>query len=367
MNTTPERNPEQEARDFILRARRALWEAAKSIVEVSPEADLLQIFPSPTERRESDEGLSLTPDQEVSLRKSASELGLDREADRLASSIGFEPGYTAFIEGGQIHKVLAEIGNSLEDDSAKPASIIVGGGLRKVDLPAERAIAARLLKLDESKVAATEYDMVRQAVSSVEGFVSLEQPQVLPYSYDIQKDNEVKEAEDGQFLVIGHIQGIPVTLMRIDREDYEEDGKPKYRKQPDSAGVMKIIDGVLKLSKDESSIGFHTSSAYQTSREVDAKRAAVQTGRFCAVPSYGTARLAKVKGEPAPLPVAINQIPGELHRIENQLRKLEEVLPDDFAAHELVHEEIAKDFPVGLETVVPEYPAPPSLLDESGV
>lgn len=361
MNPMPERNPEQEARDFILRARQALWRAAKSIMEVSPEADLLQIFPSPTERRESDEGLTLTPGQEASLRKSASELGFDREIDRTASSVGLEPGYTAFIESGQVHKVLAEIGNCLEDGSAKPASIIVGGGLRKVDSLDERSIAARLLKLEESEVGATEYDVVRQAISSVEGSVPLEQPQVLPYSYDIQNGNEVKEAENGQFLVVGHVQGIPVTLMRIDREDYEEEGKPKFRKQPDSAGVMKIIDGVLRLSKVESSIGFHTSATYQTSREVDAKRAAIQTGRFCAVPSYGTARLARVKGEPAPSLVAINQIPGELHRIENQLRKLEEVLPDDFATQELVHEEIAKDSPVALETVVPEDPTPPSL------
>jgi hypothetical protein len=116
-------------------------------------------------------------------------------------------------------------------------------------------------------------------------------------------------------------------LLRVDRENYiDDEGKNKYRNQPGTAEIIGIIDGALTAQEDMAPVAFVTSSTYQASRQVDAARAALATGRKVGVPTYGTARLAVVKGEDMPAPAPINQLPGELHKMALQVDKLAAVV-----------------------------------------
>ena len=69
-------------------------------------------------------------------------------------------------------------------------------------------------------------------------------------------------------------------------------------------------------------VGFVTGNAY-AGRGIDAIIAGLRAERTFVVSMYGRAQLASVQGKDVPAPVAINQIPSELHNIWRQLLELE--------------------------------------------
>ena len=313
-------DPRQHAERVLADTQRVLGEAAAIVGH--PDVDPLQVFPKPGEVRADDEGLALDESRATELREKAAELGYGRHADRTMSELGFS-GAHVVAEGGQVHKVIAEIKMIDNDTDAAPASITLAGGKRLIK-PEEVEIAARLLDLPSEEIGRTEYDMVRQAAKRLDGFEPLENDEVAEFGYDITQGNAMSSEPTGQLVTIGYRRGAPVRVLRIDREDYtDENGKPKYRNQPDTAAVIGLASATLPQGEP---VAFATSATYEASRNVDAARAALVTGRAVGVVSYGTERLATVKGVPVPADGPINQLPGELHRVAEQAQRLEGVL-----------------------------------------
>lgn len=315
----PPQGPQERAETLITRNDAVLRAAVEIVSLDNPEANPLEVFAAPGEVRAAGVALELSAEQEKALRNNVGELGFGRESDLTAEQVGLPSGYVALIEGGQPHKVEAQ--RRLTESAG--TLLFAGSPFRMITGAAERASGARILGTDAENVGATEYDMVRQLAESQPDFAANEAgDEVLPFGYDIQHGYEVTEGPTGQFVKIGTVNGRDVVLLRIDRENYEEDGKPKYRLQPDSAAVMGIVSDVLAAAGDsETSIGFLTSATYQPSRDIDAVRAGIRYNRQFGVVTYGTARLAEVKGEPV-APGPINQLPGELHKVALQTAKL---------------------------------------------
>ncbi|MDQ5885646.1 MAG: hypothetical protein QG628_43 [Patescibacteria group bacterium] len=307
------------AEQYLNTTNRVLSEAAEL---VAPEAGLtpLEVFAAPNERRDDDKGLVLDSEQEHRLRQIATELGFGRPTDKTAEMAGLPAGYVAVIEGGQAHKVKAQ-----EELSANAGTVIFSATPhRKITKQAERESGARILGVDESEVDKTEYEVVRQIAESLPGFAPLPEGDItLPFSYDIYNNFQVGNEESGQFVQIGTRGNRPVIMLRIDKDVSEEAAKQNDRKQPGSAEVMSIVSSVMSQTGDyTSSIGFITSSTYEASRSIDAFRSGLKTNRQTEVISYGTARLAAVKGEDIPAPGPINQLPGELYKIAKQQTRL---------------------------------------------
>lgn len=313
-------NPQQYAEQLLRQNQEALAAAVAIISPETPEADPLTVLPAPGELRAEDQGLNLTTEQESQLRIVAAEFGFGREADLTLSEQGIR-GAHVIIEGGQAHKVMAEALTVLEDEEATPSTLIfTATPYRNITNAAEVASTERLL--GEPK--ATEYDMVRDLIVSLPGFEPGEERE-LPVGYDIHDGFTVTDQSSGQFVLLGTINKAPIILMRIDREEYVgDDGSNKYRKQPNAADIMGIVDSISALQDDELlPVAFVTSATYQPSRMLDAVTTGFRIGRPMGVATYGTARLAAVKGEATPSPAPINQLPGELHKMALETKKLE--------------------------------------------
>lgn len=303
------------AEQYLNTTKRVLSSAAEVIAPGSGLSPL-EVFTAPSERRDDDQGLVLDSDQEYRLREIVAELGFGRTTDKTAEMAGLHEGYVAVIEGGQAHKVKAQ------EELCDGAGTLIFSATpnRKITKQVERESSARILGIDVTEVGETEYDVVRQIAESQPGFIPLPEGDIaLPFSYDIDDNYQVGSEESGQFVQIGTRGSRPVIMLRIDRDNSEEAGKQKDRKQPGSADVMTIISSVLsQIGDDETSIGFITSSTYEASRSIDALRSGLKTERQTEVIAYGTARLAAVKGEEMPAPGPINQLSGELYKVAKQ-------------------------------------------------
>jgi len=328
--TSPEfsaENPRQYAREILNQSSRVISEAVAIVSPDNPGVSPLDIFPAPKERRSDDEGIELTEDQELRLRTCAAELGFGRQSNRSMSELGLYGGHV-IIEGGYAHKMLAEALLVVEDQSADPASIVISVTPNRQIDDAEREITARVLGIEVANVGKTEYEVARQVANTIPGFEKAEFETELPYRYDIDDEFKVFGGSNGQFTSIGRVGHAPVILLRVDREDYiDEGGDHQYRNQPDAAALIKIVDSILRNNGDTIyPIAFVTSGTYQPSREVDGARAALSVNRKVGIPTYGTELLALVKGESIPAPGPVNQLPGEFHKMVLQVQRLQEVI-----------------------------------------
>lgn len=315
-------DPRQHAQEVLNNSREALSRAVAIVSPENPDADPLEVFPAPGEVRNEDEGLSLTEQQAAELRAAVAPLGFERPTDVNLSALGLQ-GACVIVEGGQPHKEVAEARMVLEDSDARPSAIVLSASKhRKIMSDPEKASARRQF----GEEPATEYDGQRRVGEGLEGFVA-EEDEVLPFGYDIHNGFALVREATGQFVRIGRVGETPVIMMSIDREDYiDEGGNSKYRKQPGTADVIRIVDGMLAANGDEHSpIAFVTSGTYQPSRNVDAATVGLQTGRLVGVPTYGTERLGEVNGE-LPAPKRLDQLPGELRKMAEQVAKLESIL-----------------------------------------
>lgn len=297
---------------YILERREWLGDAVEVMGE-SRDRDPREVFPAPPEVRAEASEVSLPPQQEVGLREVASRFGLGGEIDIPAAAD------VEIVEGGKPWKVEAEAA------IAGTGSIRIYAGSPNRRIGADES-AYMQQKLEPADVAAvTEYDVVRQLAELDPDFVPLEQDVVLPYGYKVEEGFGVVDEPTGQLTQIGTVHGQPVYHLRVDREDYtNEQGKAKYRNQPDGAALMGIVSGILTAQgRDTESVGLLTSSTY-ASRAIDVVRAGLRDGRVFRVGMYGRRTLADVKGEPVAAPTDLKQIPGELHVIAEKLAALEE-------------------------------------------
>lgn len=308
-------SPEQYAHEILART--------EQVVNNAKEILGLETLPSPGEVRANDPGLGLTAEQETVLRSCAAELGFGRSSDKTLSEQGLV-GAAVIIEGGQPHKIAAELGLLHDDQAAQPRMIVMSASpYRKITSPAEQA-SAQNLGIEPKQDNYSEYDVAEAAARALTGFESQEEVD-LPYGYDIQNGHALVERQTGQLRQIGTLNGTPVVLFRVDRELYEEDGATKYRNQPGVSDIMRIVGSVTGESEgcEGSPVVCVTSATYEASRSVDAAIAGLDLpGQTVGVATYGTERLAHVRGESTPAPGPINQLPAELGKTEKELGRL---------------------------------------------
>jgi hypothetical protein len=299
----------------------ALKEAVE-IVAPGQDLDVQDVFVLPSEKRDEDPGLDLTSDQESSLREVAATLGWGRKQDKTPTEQGLTHGWTAVVEGGQPHKVRAELELTAEGN---PGLIVVATSAnRRITADAERASGAQIAGIDVHEVGATEFEVIEQVVGTTSGFEPTDE-EVLPVSYEVQPGHAIGQERSGQLRRIGRLAGADVILLRVDREEYiDDEGVNKYN-QPGAAEVMIVVDAMLAATQNDSPIGFVTSSTYEPSRTVDAVRVGLSTGRQAEVVAYGTERLAAVRGT-EPVDGPINQLPGELRKAADNLERLRQLL-----------------------------------------
>lgn len=319
-------NPRQYAEQVLHDSETALHDAVAAVNPENPDANALEVFPAPGEVRAEDPGMQLSIERGEALRAAAAQLGFERPTDAMASSLGLS-GAHFIIEGGQPHKIVAEAGLVMDDAGADPTTLIFSASpYRKITSDAEKASCINQF----GEVPATEYDVARRAAESLPGFQPTSEDEVLEFGYDIDANFQITNDATGQFVRIGYVNDAPVIMLRIDREEYtDEEGAAKYRKQPGADAVMAIVDAVTAESGDATApIAFVTSATYQPSRSVDAAKIGLNSGRVIGVATYGTERLADVNGTALPAPRRLDQLPGEMYKLAQEIEKLRAALEE---------------------------------------
>lgn len=288
------------------------------------------------ERREDIVAIDLPEDREQRLRAAMNKLGPGRENDVDAEAAGLSDGYTLIVEAGQAHKMVAELDVILRElrraGGVRPRAIILAASPERVLDTKERALTARVLGIDEDQVPENEYDLAHLILGRMDGFnarepeLGMDGPFDMGYNYTLQGDpapggEDAAPEERGRFMCVGVLgKEIPVALLRVDREHYEEDGKRRYR-QLDDLGKMRLIAQQLRQGDASvQKVGLVSGAAYVPSRTVTAAQVEQETGVTVRVLSYGTATLARVKGEPIPKPLSVGQLAGEARLAEQRRR-----------------------------------------------
>lgn len=271
-------------------------------------SEILSIIGEPIEKpgeRRADyalpEGFVLTDDNESAIRRIASEkLGIGISADITLDNVELDEYGVAIIEGGQSHKMLAELLVALQTDHKGPI-VITSTEYRVIKQTAddpkvkERANTALLLGINEDEVGDTELAVAVQVVESMQGF-------------EIALDEDAPE----DLVKLGTINGRDLFIYSIPRMYYETDtGEQKYR-QPNISDQATYIRNIIGASE----VALITSSTYYSSRTVAAKGA-------YKVAAYCSATLARVRGnDPTDAKPDINQIISEVAKTEIELSRL---------------------------------------------
>lgn len=323
----------REQAEALLLHSEAVLRRSVEIVTNDPEADPLAVFPPPGPKRETGGfGLHLTDDQEIALRQAAAELGFGRRTDVTAADAGLLSGYTAILDGGQIHKVLAEL-KLILDGTVRPSVFVFGATAQRRINSADSGDAKEVASIrwqlglnDEEPIDDNEYGITLRLLAKIPGFVPLLEPKITSFGYDLQNNFASVEEATGQFVHFGEIDGRSVYMVRIDREEYIDNQGSARSRKPDSGDVMRLVHQMLEgMGESDSQFGYVTSATYQASRQVGTVRASLETGRQIGMITYGTERLAEVKNEKA-TPPKLNQIAGELHQAARQVGKLRKLL-----------------------------------------
>lgn len=228
-------------------------------------------------------------------------------------------GGVRILEGGLAWKITAE--HSALADENSPASIVFAGSAYRPLKDEERGFIKDHLEMSTDNMV-TEYDFA-EALARRQLEDTVQEEFDLPFGYQISEGNPTVEQETGQLKRLGYTEsGVNVLLLRIDREEYEEDGQQKYRFQPPTETLMRFMSDVLGAYSDhDSPIGLITSNAY-ASRVPDALRSGLRHGREFGVAMYGRSTLAKIQGVEMKPDTPLNQLPGELRVMHDNLHKL---------------------------------------------
>ena len=350
----------------VIRMRQAISRAVEAITG-DPNADPLEVFPDPRskERREDVvfDADNLTADQESDFRGAMAELGPGREDSIGAQEKGLQEGYNAVLEGGQIHKFLAELKLVL-DDPVQPRQLVITGSVRPIP-DKEKELTAKLLGIPLDEVGDTEFEVECQAIKlhpkfepfpeGVKGFLGGEPGRVdAAYNLESNPDEYCIGPRMGsglsgpdQFVELGRIAGgKPVIAMRVDRfpDPAHPDDPSKYI-QPSNAQKIGFASGfvededIINYGRDVvNQVALVTSSTYEptcTLAALDAedkisesednlvgnRHAYVLNDIDAHVLSYGTVALAEVKGEEPKQP-DLNQLAGEAYKTAKMLQEV---------------------------------------------
>jgi hypothetical protein len=204
------------------------------------------------------------------------------------------------IEGGQSHKMLAELTLALASSHTGPI-VVSSTEYRAIKLTAndekvrERENTAKLLGISEETVGNTEFAVALQVIERLPGF-------------ELSHDDVAIE----DLVKVGTVNGRDIFLYSIPRMSYTaENGEQKYR-QPSISDQTLYIQRITN-APDAALV---TSSTYFSSRAVGSK------GRF-KIAAYSQARLAWVRGQQNVNPQPdIAQVLAEVAKTDKELTKL---------------------------------------------
>ncbi|MBP7821013.1 hypothetical protein KA043_02825 [Candidatus Saccharibacteria bacterium] len=255
------------------------------------------------------EGYENSPEKESEIRELASNLGIGRTGDLTLNEAGLPDDSLIIVEGGQGHKMLAELKLALE--SGDGPIVMSASKHRDINSDKERSVTSVVLGIEEDYVGNTEYEVACQ-VARLAGLVDFDgtetEVSVIPHGFSGKPD--VGE-EQGSVIKIGTINGRDVCMYDVPREYYDDDGQVKYRQPSPSEQVenMAEIDGV-------SSVVLATSSTYMISRLASI----VGSGNNSGVIAYGAHSLARAKKEAEPTEPSLEQILAEVSRAEKLIK-----------------------------------------------
>lgn len=282
---------EFDSTNEIERIKATVIEAAQIVSgELSPNP--IEVFPAQgkAERRADIEWVSgMGEVQEEVFRNTVAQLGPGRMENVGPAERGLrDREYVAVTEGGQPHKMIAQL-NMLRASSERPAAyIITASSDRKVG-DNERAFMAQLTGEDEEDMPIQEFGVAQQILRMQKGYQLEDMPTVV-------------EAEDSHIFVrTGTLDGAPVFVLDVKRQ-YDETGRYTQLKNAD-----KIRIAARHLGQE---VAFATSATYEPTNFIQANQAGVPA----TVVTYGAEELAAVKGA-EPVQPSVEQLGAELHKV----------------------------------------------------
>ncbi len=257
----------------------------------------------PGERRADSElpaGLDLDDQTETTIRTIAAEkLGIGLAEDITLEQSGLNPDGVVIVEGGQSHKMLAELTVALAGGHTGPI-VMSSTEHRKIKLTAddekvrERANTAALLGISEEEVGNTELAVALQVVESLPGFVI----------------SATEDASEG-LVCVGTINGRQVFMYSIPREYYQDETGAKKYSQPSVIEQVQYITEATQAPE----------AALVTSLTYYSSRAVASDGKY-RVAAYSPNTLAKVRGlEPSSAQPTMAQIFAEVAKTDSKLSK----------------------------------------------
>ena len=272
----------------------------------------------------------VTPAKIKAVRAALTEVGIGMSDDRGLGEAGLSQEAVVLIEGGQMHKVVAET------HLAGSGPVVFSGTRHRPIAGGERETTARIFELAEEEVGATEFDMVSQVARSMEGFVPMTEPLELGrIAYDGRVVDDDYEEEHGVVYQVGttregsqlvYVFDVPRRyLFDVHGEPItDEKGRQKFI-QP-SAAQQAIAVAELLGSQE---VAVATSSTYYPSRLGEIVRASFSLiKQGVVVPkieivAYCPARLAKVKREDAPAVPTLANMLGEAYAVRKTFLNLQ--------------------------------------------
>ncbi|MDB5166334.1 MAG: hypothetical protein JWM37_406 [Candidatus Saccharibacteria bacterium] len=285
--------------DQLLQIEQAL-ERATLAVTGEEGHDPLEVFPNPaTAERRADVAWDprLTEDQEQAFRSSMAEIGPGRPTDIGPAEVGFgNIDYVAVLEGGQPHKMVAQLqvvrahGRDL-----MPGMIVQTASADRTIGANERAFMAGHLGCEESEVADTELGVAEQILRHEADFEAVGSEATLEDAYVAGEVSLMDAIHIGNFIhpdPESPSDGTRVNVILVGvKRVYADDGSGQYSQ----ASNADKISQALNFSTFQRNIGFVTSSTYQPSNVISARQVAFDTSSNVQVLSYGTETLARVK------------------------------------------------------------------------
>jgi hypothetical protein len=285
-------------------------------VELGGEGERVKdVLPEPTAVRDEAPMPDWTSEQIAKAREVGQRFGYGAEQD-VPSGLS---GGVAVAEGGKVWKIMAEA-EAIKVES-NPTRLIFAGS-------AHRRLGEDELTFLKGKhgaaldVGATEYDAARW-VARRQAEALADEPEVLPFGYEVSESNPMISGPTGQLVRLGRAPNGPsVELLRIDREDFEDEaGEKKFRNQPTSDRVMSLVSEMLAAEDDTSTpVIFLTSNTY-ASKSVDQVRNGLKSGRQFGVALYGRQTIINL-GAPVPAEMPLHHLPGDLRAMHDKLQQL---------------------------------------------
>ena len=278
----------------------------------------------------------VTPAKVKAIRAALTEIGIGMNEDRGLGEAGLSQGAVVLIEGGHMHKIVAET------HLVGSGPVVFSGTKHRPIAGTERETTARIFELADEDIGANEYDMASRVARNMDGFEPTPEPIELGrIAYDGSVVGDDYEEEYGTVYQVGTTRegGQPVYVLDVPRRYlFDEQGDPiiddKNRQrfvQPSAAQQAIAVAELLHAPE----VAVATSSTYYPSRLGEIVRASFSRIRQGTdvpkidIVAYCPARLAKVKREDDPAVPTLANMLGEAYAARQTLLNLQAEIAQD--------------------------------------